>query len=304
MRVFVTGAGGFVGGHLLPRLRSEGVEVFASDREVDVTDRERVQTEIRKARPDALIHLAAQSSVAASFEDPLEAFRLNFLGSLNVLAAMNEEAPGGRVLLIGSADGYGSDTGGPQPIRESEPLRPESPYARSKAAAELLGRAAAEDGLDVVRVRSFTHIGAGQGDRFVASSFARQLVEIAEGLRDPILRVGNLDSVRDFLDVRDVVEAYWRLLDRDAPADVYNVASGRGVPLRRLLDELIALAGVEPQVEVDPKRYRPADHRVGDASRLRAATGWEPTVPLGQTLDDLVRYWRERVRSSTRPVSG
>ena len=304
MRIYVTGAGGFVGGHLLPRLRSAGAEVFASDREVDVTDRDCVRAELRRLRPDALIHLAAQSSVAASFEDPLEAFRINFLGSLNVLAAMQEEAPHGRVLLIGSSDAYGSEAGGAQPIRESAPLRPESPYARSKAAAELLGSAAAGNGFDVVRVRSFTHIGAGQSDGFVASSFARQLVEIAEGLREPVLRVGNLDSVRDFLDVRDVVEAYWRLLDSRAPADIYNVASGCGVPLRRLLDELIALAGVAPDVEIDPKRYRPPDHWVGDASRLRAATGWEPTVPLRQTLDDLLRYWRERVRSGASSVSG
>ncbi len=136
----------------------------------------------------------------------------------------------------------------------------------------------------------------------MASSFARQIVEIAEGLREPVLRVGNLDSVRDFLDVRDVVDAYWRLLDRGAPTDVYTVASGRGVRLRSLVDELIALAGVEPEVEIDPKRYRPADHWVGDASRLRAVTGWEPMVPLRQTLDDLLRYWRERVRSNTASV--
>ena len=215
---------------------------------------------------------------------------------------MQQEAPAGRVLLVGSSDAYGSKAGGEEPIRESEPLRPESPDARSKAAAELLGATAAEQGLDVVRVRSFTHIGAGQADHFVASSFARQIVEIAEGLREPILRVGNLDSVRDFLDVRDVVDAYWLLLDRGAPTDVYNVASGRGVRLRTLLDELIALAGVEPEVEIDPKRYRPADHWVGDASRLRAATGWEPMLPLRQTLDDLLSYWRERVRSNTASV--
>ena len=294
MRVFVTGAGGFVGGHLLPRLRSGGAEVFSSDREVDVTDRERVCAAIHSARPDALIHLAAQSSVAASIEDPLEAFRINFLGSLNVLAAMQKEAPRGRVLMIGSSDAYGSEVGGEEPIAESQPLRPESPYARSKAAAEFLGTIAAEHGLDVVRVRAFTHIGAGQADHFVASSFARQIVEIAEGLREPVLRVGNLDSVRDFLDVRDVVDAYWLLLDPSVPADVYNVASGRGLRVRSLLDELVELAGVELEVEIDPKRYRASDRRIGDASRLRAATGWEPMVPLRQTLEDLLRYWRER----------
>lgn len=296
MRVFVTGAAGFVGGHLLPRLRDAGAEVTATDREVDVTDAASLGAALHAARPDGLIHLAAQSSVQASIADPAQAFRLNYLGSRNVLRTVEREAPKARVLLIGSSDAYGSGDAGDRLIAETDPLLPESPYARSKAAAELLGALACDRGLDVVRVRAFTHIGPGQTDRFVAASFARQVAEIAEGVREAKLVVGNLDSVRDFLDVRDVVNAYTMLLDPKVPAGTYNVASGRGVAIREILDELMSLAGVSATIEVDPERFRPTDHRIGDATRLREATGWEPRIPLRDTLAEMLEDWRRRVR--------
>ncbi len=292
MRVFVTGASGFVGGHLLPRLEGAGMTVTATDREVDVTDSKSLGAAIRGARPDAVVHLAAQSSVQASYEDPEGAFRINYLGSLTLLRVIAADAPEARVLLIGSSDAYGSAGSGDRPIRESDPLCPVSPYARSKAAAELLGALAAERGLDVIRVRAFTHIGAGQTDRFVASSFARQVAEIVEGTREPRLAVGNLESVRDFLDVRDVVDAYCRLLSPSVPRGVYNVASGRGVSVGEILDTLIELAGITPRIEVDPARFRPTDRRIGDASRLRKATGWAPATPLRDTLSGMLEFWR------------
>ena len=292
MRVFVTGAAGFVGGHLIPRLEDAGMIVTATDLEVDVTDPRSLSAAIRGARPDAVIHLAALSSVPASYADPLEAFRINYLGSMTLLRVIAAEVPRARVLLIGSSDAYGSTGSGEQPIRESDPLSPASPYARSKAAAELLGALAAERGLDVIRVRAFTHIGPGQTDRFAASSFARQVAEIVEGSREPRMAVGNLDSVRDFLDVRDVVDAYCRLLDPGVPRAVYNVASGRGVSLREILDTLTDLAGITPRIEVDPARFRPADRRVGEASRLRRATGWAPRIELRDTLSEMLQFWR------------
>jgi GDP-4-dehydro-6-deoxy-D-mannose reductase len=292
MRVFVTGASGFVGGHLLPRLKGAGMAVTATDREVDVTDPKSLGAAIRDARPEVVVHLAAQSSVQASYEAPLEAFRINYLGSLTLLRVIAAEAPKARVLLIGSSDAYGNAGSGERPIRESDPLCPVSPYARSKAAAELLGGLAAERGLDVIRVRAFTHIGAGQTDRFVASSFARQIAEIVEGAREPLLTVGNLDSVRDFLDVRDVVDAYCRLMDPGVPRGVYNVASGRGVSVREILDTLTDLAGIAPKIEIDPARVRPTDRRIGDASRLRKATGWTPATPLRETLSGMLEFWR------------
>jgi GDP-4-dehydro-6-deoxy-D-mannose reductase len=234
--------------------------------------------------------------VASSWRDPLQAYRINYRGSLTLLDALLAEAPRARVLLIGSSDAYGPAGADGRPLRESDPLAPASPYARSKAAAELLGGLAAARGLGVVRVRAFTHIGAGQSDQFVASSFARQVAEIAAGLRPPRIAVGNLESVRDLLDVGDVVDAYIRLLDPSVPPGIYNVASGRGVRVREVLDTLLELAAVQAEVEVDPTRYREADHRVGDATKLRRATGWEPRTPLRETLAAVLDSWREQCR--------
>ena len=292
MRVFVTGASGFVGGHLLRRLEAAGMTLTATDREVDVTDLRSLSDAIRDARPDAVVHLAAQSSVPESLEDPLASFRINYLGSMTLLRAMAAHAPHARVLLVGSSDAYGSTGPEARPLRESDPLSPESPYARSKVAAEMLGGLAVERGLDVIRIRAFTHIGPGQSDRFVAASFAKQVAEIAAGRREPRLAVGNLDSVRDFLDVRDVVDAYCRLLDPSVSSGVYNVASGRGVAVREILDTLTELAEITPRIEVDPARFRPADRRLGDASRLRRATGWTPSISLRNTLSDCLDAWR------------
>jgi len=178
-------------------------------------------------------------------------------------------------------------------------MAPRSPYAWSKAAAEWLGGLAAREGRDVVRVRAFNHTGAGQSERFVASTFARQVAEIAAGRRPPRMDVGNLSSLRDFLDVDDVVDAYLALLDPAVPADVYNVASGHGITVQSLLDELIAIAGIDPEIRVDPERFRPTDASVGDASRLRAATGWQPRRPLRETLSGLIEGWRAELAGAT-----
>ncbi len=298
MRVFVTGAKGFVGSHLVPRLEQRGFEVVATDRELDVADAARVESAVRRARPGLLVHLAALTSVAASWRDPEETYRVNFLGTRAVLVAVAGAAPRARLLLIGSADQYGSLEPGAAPLDEAAPLRPRSPYARTKTAADLLGAAWARRGLDVVRVRAFNHTGPGQSDDFVLSSFARQAVEIAQGRREPRLRVGNLDSVRDFLDVEDVLEAYDRLCEPSVPAGVYNVASGLGVRLGDALDEILKLAGAQPSIEMDPERMRPRDQLVGDATLLRSACGWTPRVSFSETLARLVEDWRQRVSAS------
>lgn len=193
---------------------------------------------------------------------------------------------------------YGLTEPGAAPFDESAPLRPRSAYARTKACADLLAGDYAARGLDVVRVRPFSHTGPGQTDTFVVPSFAKQLAEIAAGRREPLLQVGNLESVRDLLDVEDVVEAYTRLLDPEVPAGVYNLASGVG---RRIADVLQALtdhAGVEPRIEIDPNKHRPTDHGVGNADRLRRATGWEPRVDFDVTLARVFNDWRERIRAA------
>jgi len=301
MRVYVTGAGGFVGAQLLPALEAAGHETVAADREVDVTSREAVTAAFAAARPDAVIHLAAQSSVARSLEDPGSSWRVNYLGTRAVLQATAEAAPNSRLLVIGSADQYAPTGPGARPFDEATPLRPRSPYARSKAAAEQLARLAGRDGLDVVCVRAFNHTGRGQTDTFVVPDFAHQIAAIAAGRLEPVMRVGNLESVRDFLDVRDVVDAYLRLLDRSAPAGVYNVASGVGQRIGDVLGSLCERAGVAPTIEADPARHRPTDWLVGNASRLQHVTGWRPVHDFETTLGEVLDDWRERVAAAPAP---
>lgn len=297
MRIWISGARGFVGSWLVPRLEAAGHAVIAVDREVDLVDAAAVSASIAAARPDAIVHLAALASVAASIGEPAATARVNTLGALHVLRATARHAPRARVLLVGSGEVYGAASDD-RAFDEGAPLVPGSPYARSKAAADLLGAAFSTRGLDVIRARPFNHTGPGQSEAFVASSFARQLAEIEAGRRAPELRVGNLESVRDFLDVADVVDAYERLLDRAVPAAAYNIASGAGVSIGALLQRLLACSTARPEVREDPARWRPTDAAVGDASRLRRVTGWKPSRPLSDTLVRLLEDWRERLRRS------
>ena len=298
VRVMITGAAGFVGSHLVPRLAAEGYEVDASDRELDVADSAAVEARVASVRPEAIIHLAAVSSVPASRREPELTYRVNYLGARTVLEATQRVVPEARVLLVSTADMYGSVSPGTEPFSEESPLRPGSPYARSKAAADLLGGAFAARGLDVVRVRPFNHTGPGQTDVFVLASFARQVAAIEAGSCEPLIRVGNLVSVRDFLDIEDVIDAYVRLLDPGVPADVYNVASGTGVRIGDALRSLCEIAGIAPRLEVNPDFFRPTDIAVGRAARLRAAARWEPRVSFRQTLERLLDDWRERIGAS------
>ena len=298
MRAWVTGAGGFVGRYLVPRLSARGFQVHATDRELDVADPEAVSAVVDEFEPGLIVHLAAISSVPEARREPARAYAVNFLGTRAVLEAAARHGGRVRVILVCSADAYGSAAPGEPPFDEATPLRPASPYARTKAAAELLGSAYADRGLDVVRARSFNHTGPGQTPGFVLPSFAKQAAEIAAGHREPRLSVGNLDSVRDFLDVQDVVDAYIRLADRKTPAGVYNVASGRGVRIGDALESVLQKTGVSAEIEVDAERFRPTDVAVGDATRLREATGWEPHVSFDDSLRSLVEDWKVRVSAS------
>jgi len=295
VRVLVTGAAGFVGRHLVPRLERDGWDVIAADRELDVADAPTLEARVAESAPDAVVHLAAQSSVADSWRQAALTYRVNYLGARSLLEALRRRAPGARLLLVGSAGVYGSLPPGSPPFDETSPLRPVSPYARTKAAADLLGACYAARGLSVLRLRPFNHTGPGQSEGFALSSFARQLAEIEAGRREPELRVGNLDSVRDFLDVEDVVEAYVRLLEGGAAAGAYNVASGVGTRIGELLERLIARSRARPRLRVEAERLRPVDQIVGDAGRLRRATGWEPRMPLDTTLERLLGFWRREL---------
>jgi len=264
--------------------REAGHDAHGTDREVDVTNPVAIQAALAKHAPEAIVHLAALSSVATSWREPHLCYRQNFVGTRSLLAAAHSACPDARVLLIGSADQYAATTPAAEPIDETTPLRPRSPYARTKAAAELLGAAAARRGQNVVRVRAFNHTGAGQPDLFVVSNFARQVARIRLGHQEPIMRVGNLESVRDFLHVDDVLDAYLALLDPSVPAATYNIASGRSTSIQEILDRLI-------RVERDPDRWRETDWLVGDASRLRQATGWQPKISLETILVELYEDW-------------
>ena len=270
-RVLVTGAAGFVGRHLRPEL----AEAFVAY-EGDVLDPDALAAAVRGA--DAVVHLAAASSVGGSFGETAEVWRTNVLGTVNVVEAIRAEAPAARLLLASSGDVYGRAELVPTP--EEAPLAPVSPYAASKAAAEL-----ACLGVDAVIARAFPHTGPGQDERFAVGSWTAQLARLrAEG--GGTLRVGDLDVERDLTDVRDVCRAYRLLLS--APAGTYNVCSGRAVRLGRVVELLVEAAGVPVTVERDDARLRPAEVPVlaGDPAKLRAATGWEPRIPLEQTLAD------------------
>jgi len=326
VRVLVTGAHGFVGGHLLELLRTEHpeVEVFALVRprggapgarpgraillEGDLDDAAAVTAAVAIACPDRIVHLAGQSSVHHSWIDPGATLRTNVMGVVHLMDAVRAERLRPRVLVVGSADEYGIVENPSIPVREDTPLRLVSPYGVSKVAQGLLAlEYAAPDGPQVLRTRTFPHTGPGRGEAFAESSFARQIAEVAAGRRPPSLSVGNLEAVRDFTDVRDVVRAYWALLEAAAAGGtgrldgVYNVCSGRGVRLGDVLRQLVALAGVDVEIRQDPGRVRPSDIPVlvGDPSRLRAATGWEPRIALDRTLRDLLEDWRVRISAGS-----
>jgi len=294
VRVLVTGGAGFVGARLRARLSAEGVEVHAPPQsELDVADGAALRAAVARVRPHAVAHLAALSFVPAAEADPAAAFRVNFLGVRAVLEALRGEAPAARALIVSSAAVYGSSA---RRFDESAPLRPEGAYARSKAAADLLAGRYAELGLNVVRARPFNHTGAGRPAHFVESSLARQLAAAERAAQraetSAPLRIGNPDSMRDILHVEDVVEAYWRLLQPSTPPGVYNIASGRGVSIRELLELLLARTALRPRMETERGRWRPADALVGDARRLRDATGWQPQRSLPDALAELLDYWR------------
>jgi GDP-4-dehydro-6-deoxy-D-mannose reductase len=296
VRVLVTGAAGFVGSHLLPRLASQGHDVVAVDREVDVGDAQRVARAVSDAAPQGLIHLAGISSVAASRDQPVATWRTNYVGARNILEGVRRRAPDCHVLLVGSGEIYGLAAPGQQPFDEHSAIAPRSPYACAKACADRLGGAYARLGLRVARLRPFNHTGPGQSEHFAAGSFTRQAAEIARGLRKPVLRVGNLDSTRDFLDVEDVVAAYCAVLETGTTG-VFNVASGTGRRIGDLLERLLAVAEVAPEIVVDPARVRPTDCSVGNSQRLQRATGWRPRVGFDETLSRMFEDAQARLEA-------
>jgi GDP-4-dehydro-6-deoxy-D-mannose reductase len=322
MRVLITGITGFVGSHMAEFALARGAQVFGASRwrsntqhiehlrsritliESDLRDASSVRQLVEKVAPDCVIHLAAQSFVGTSWQAPTETFTTNVLSQMHLLEAIRDLKLSPRFLAAGSSEEYGLVHEDELPIRETNPLRPLSPYAVSKIAQDMMGYQYFKSyGLPIVRTRAFNHTGPRRGDVFVESTFARQIAEIEAGACEPVLFVGDLKPRRDYSDVRDIVRGYWLLAERGEPGEVYNLCSGRALAIREVLDYLLGAARVPGiRVQPDPARFRPSDVMVlqGDPSKAERATGWRVEIPVERTLSDLLEYWRARVRSHAR----
>lgn len=316
LKALITGVTGFVGSHMAEYLLDRDIEVYGTVRwrsrmenilpithrihliECEMKDPVSVRRALSAAEPDHIYHLAAQSFVPTSWSAPGETLDNNLIGELNLFEACRSLGLNPLIQVACSSEEYGQVYPDETPIKETNPLRPLSPYAVSKVAQDMLGYQYHQSyGLNVVRTRAFNHSGPRRGDVFVESNFAKQIASIEAGQQQPVIKVGNLEAVRDFTDVRDMVRAYRLALTKGEPGEVYNIASGRAVSIGKLLELLLASADVKIEVEEDPARLRPSDVPVllGDASKFRRQTGWVPTIPLEQTLEDLLDYWRERM---------
>jgi len=302
-RLFITGAQGFVGQHLqataLNSAWQSSFKVVGADAHYDITDRAALIGVLSQARPDAVIHLAAQGHVPTSFDDPEATYRVNFFGTHNLLQALAANQFTGRLLYVGSADTYGLVPEDDLPICEEQPLRPRNPYAVSKVAAEALCYQWSQTGpFEIIMARPFNHIGPGQAENFAVSDFAKQVAEIVLGLRAAEIQVGNLDVTRDFTDVRDIADAYLELLLKGKTGDAYNIGSGHERKLSELLTSLINIAGVSASITIDATRFRLAEQRrlVCDASKLKQQTGWQLRRELNETLNETLNYWIEKLQ--------
>lgn len=317
MRILITGISGFAGSHLAEYFLDEGKhEVYGtikwrSDRqniigiqdkirlyECDIKDAFSVNTIIEQIKPDQIFHLAAQSYVLFSWRAPQETLTTNIIGEVNLFEAVRAAKLDPYIHIAGSSEEYGMVYPDELPITETNPLRPLSPYGVSKVTQDFLGYQYFKSyGLKIVRTRAFNHTGPRRGAVFATSNFAKQIIEIEKGKRKPVIQVGNLEAVRDFLDVRDVAKAYAFSLSKGEPGEVYNISSGVGVKIKDMLDQLIALSKVNLKIETDPSRMRPSDVEllIGSAEKFKKATGWKPVIPFEQTLMDLLEYWRQRI---------
>ena len=325
MKILITGITGFVGSHLADyllahfsqvevygikrwRSKTENIEHLSSSvkfYDCDIKDPHNIYEVINEIRPEKIFHLAAQSYVPASWEAPNETLLLNISGQTNILEAVKsirrrEPDYDPIILIAGSSEEYGLVRPNELPIKETNPLRPLSPYAISKVCQDFLGFQYWHSfKIKSIRSRAFNHSGPRRGEVFVDSSFAKQIAKIEKGLQPALIKVGNLEAKRDFTDVRDIVSAYWLATEKCQPGDVYNISAGNCYSIHEVLAKLISLSTVKDiQVAKDQTRMRPSDVPIlqGDSSKFRAATGWQPKIDyLNQTIEDMLNYWRERV---------
>lgn len=325
MRVLITGITGFVGSHLAEfLLEQKEIEVFGTLRwrsktdnidhfknrvrmfECDFRDAASVHQMIGEVRPDWVFHLAGQSFVPMSWKAPSETMTTNAVGQINLLESIREFKLNTRVQIAGSSEEYGLVAENELPLVETSPLRPLSPYAVSKVAQDLLGYQYAHSyKMFIVRTRAFNHTGPRRGEVFATSNFAKQIASIEAGLQEPVIHVGNLDSRRDFTDVRDIIRGYWLALEKGEAGEVYNLCSEKAVSIREMLNLLLSKTSKKISIQPDPARMRPSDVMVllGSCAKFRSRTGWKPTIPFERTLEDLLNYWREKVKAVPAPVA-
>ncbi|MBI5554889.1 MAG: GDP-mannose 4,6-dehydratase [Elusimicrobia bacterium] len=319
MKCLITGVAGFVGSHLVEfLLKQEEVQVCGVDRwytkkdninhllgqfeyrEFDMTDFSSVFQVLEKTKPDKIFHLAAQSFVPTSWNAPAETLNTNIIGQLNIFEAVRQLNINPWIQLACSSEEYGLVYPDEVPIKETNQLRPLSPYAVSKVAQDLLGYQYGQSyKLKIVRTRAFNHTGPRRGENFVTSNFAKQIVEIEKGKREPVLLVGNLEAKRDFTDVRDVVRAYWLATEKGEPGEVYNICSNKTISIKKMLDLLLGLSPMKNKITIkeDSARLRPSDVQIlfGDCTKFRQRTGWKPEISLEKTMADLLDYWRGKI---------
>jgi GDP-4-dehydro-6-deoxy-D-mannose reductase len=316
-KVLITGITGFVGSHLADHLLAQGgYEVWGTCRwrsrreniehlcdkvnlvETELNDMTNVLDVLESVAPDQIYHLAAQSFVPSSWRSPANTISTNIIANVNIYEAIRRLHLSPRMMVACSSEEYGLVLPNEVPIKEENPLRPLSPYAVSKVGQDFLAYQYFKSyGIQVVRTRAFNHTGPRRGDVFVTSNFSRQIARIEAGKQEPIIQVGNLNAIRDFTDVRDIVRGYRMAVELGDPGDIYNLASGKGIKIQDMLDILVGKSKVKIEIRVDSDRLRPSDVEIliGDATKFRQKTGWEPHIPLEQTLSDLLEYWRLHV---------
>lgn len=319
-RILITGVTGFVGSYLIEQCHTQypQADIFGLYHQkvpsqvpamehvillkADITQAEDVRQALAQARPDVIFHLAAQSSVAAAWANPLQTLHVNASGTLHLLEQLRLEHATARIVLVGSGEEYGAVRPHENPIHEECPLRPINPYAVSKATQDLYGyQYFVAYGLPIVRVRSFNHFGPGQSSAFVLPSFARQIALIEAGKAEPVILVGNLQAKRDFLPVQDVIAAYLTLAEHGQPGEVYNVGSGKARSIGEILNLLLTFAKIPMHVREDPARMRPVDIPLleADISRIQAHTAWKPTTSFESALQNTLEYWRTTVQQGS-----
>lgn len=313
----ITGVTGFAGAHLANMLAVElpGAELYGGFKPssqgslkelsgkvegipLDVLDKEQVEQSLKGISPDIIYHFAAFVSVARSFENPALTFQTNAVGTINLLEAAKNCCRSAKIIVPGSAEAYGRIDPNDMPITELQPLCARNPYGLSKVSQEMVAQYYQETfGMQIYLTRSFHYTGPGQPTGFVCSDFAKQIAEIERGMKEPVISVGNLKAKRDFLDIRDVVRAYWIIVQEGRPGVVYNVCSGKSVAIEEVLDTLVSMSHTRISVKEDPTKIRPVDvpDFVGDNSRLVRETSWRQRIALADSLRDVIEFWRGKV---------